>query len=661
MLDPAPTPTGSVSVRLLDDVSGKPAILADAIAGNLNGIAVIAAADLDGTSDDKKNCDEVAIARAGDSFVSLYRICDPANPTAMHTFTPLTAPTVALNDGGQIRSLNAAMALADLNGDGYADLIVNSTDCELRVAYGLGDGRFNSTPPPPGGVFQGTPDQKTGVFQAPAELKSLLVSQNAIFVVGKFNPSMDGNSGSQIIGLDCPAVKAFSSEVCQATAARCEAVVVDIDGDGVSDFVASQGQQPGLSVNRAIDGGGFRTVSIDTQCPPHALAAGDFDFDGVDDVAFLDQAPSIDGTPTATIRIIYGKKYDAPEAADTGSRFQHATGLSTGQLVDDANLGPQLVAVRAFQDAKGNGTGTGVALIEDSTERQLLAPFYFPDTNMQSMSALLSVDLIAQAGGKFSSDATLAGGLAVVTSDPASTTSLARKLWLVGIAGDTVQSDLSAVESAVTLPDCTQCVVTSANVDGEGLDELVLFGDGKDKPELVVYSGTAKGFVEKSRQTLTHTFYSYELMSNPAQLVPRPLVGRFDGDDHTDIILRSMDHKLIGFWGRGDGTFEETDLVNGADPDSAACAGQAIAALDLDGDGSPELVVVGPGILQVCTLDKHVLKKKSGLTLPLAAPDASTDYVAISAGDVDGDGIVDLAVMRSSSSINLLRGIPVRK
>jgi len=199
-------------------------------------------------------------------------------------------------------------------------------------------------------------------------------------------------------------------------------------------------------------------------------------------------------------------------------------------------------------------------------------------------------------------------------------------------------------------------------VDGEGFDELLLF-EGKS---LVVYAAGADGFKEQRRSSTEHAFRSVDEALNPRRYVPRPLVTRLDeegkgrGSDPVDVVLRAENGDLVAFFGHGDGSFDETTLFPAPPCERAACAGQAIAEVHVGDPRTTKLVVVGPGLFGFYKLEG---KKPAPIEvdLSLAPPLSSTDYVAVGAADLDGDGVDDLAVMPSGSSIHILRGIPVHE
>jgi hypothetical protein len=648
---------GAGEVAAVPDPRGSPIPLAS-LPGGIDGIAALVAADLDGAgAPEGERCDEVALARAGGTRIQLYRLCDPDGSL---TFAPLAAPEVELDGGAALRDRNGSLALVDYNADGQVDLLTNADDGALHIAYGLGDGRFHSLPPP-----AAAPDQRTSALAVPDPmLGEQLVNPDALFVAGEFDAAQPG---AELRAVPCPPDAApFESPACAPVEGPCEAVVADVDADGHLDVVATDGQQPDLVLRRGLEGGGFHVGFLETQCPPRQLAVGDVDGDGVPDIAFFDQVASPpegsaeDPPPPATaLTVAYGAAFAAPAPPWAQSRFDQALGLVAGRFIEGPP-GDQLYAARGLAGVQG--ASSALALVGQS-ERLLLAPFYFPAPPGPPMGGtqplVLQVSLRATAAGRFGTGegGEPRPGVAVITQDLDPMTHAPRpgteKLWLID--GDVSAGSLTALyQSAVA---CDDCVLVALPAAGGGHDGALLLGDG----EVVVYEVGAEGFAERGSLATAHAFRSLDRALNPAKYVPRPLVADLDRDGHEDVVARSSEGALVAFWGREDGGFDETVL---ADPPAceggAACGGLSIASLNADADAAREIAVVGPGELEVFDLDaaaRALVPIHAELSIP--EPPLSTDFTAIGAADVDGDGVDDLVVMTSSSFFHVLRGLPV--
>ncbi len=278
--------------------------------------------------------------------------CGPAGSNALAALTE-----VQLGGGARIRDVNASLAVHDQNGDGFLDIVVNAIQGdrgELHVAYGLGDGRFHSTPSLPS---SGSPDQRTGALSLDdAELEAALADPDRIFVAGDFDAN---RPGPELVPLDCRPGAPFQSPVCGSIGGGCEAIAADVNADGHLDIVATETQLPDITVYTGASDGTFYTQRVATQCPPHFLAVGDFDGDRVNDIAYFDQqARPSSPQPSTRLDIAYGNAFAAPSAPAGHGRLDLASGLVAGRVLQEAT-GVQLFALRGLPRPPDAPVGSG--------------------------------------------------------------------------------------------------------------------------------------------------------------------------------------------------------------------------------------------------------------------------------------------------------------
>jgi len=608
-------------------------------------------------------CDEVVVGAAGDVRLKLYGLTTKTEmmngqPVA-HMSAVEIGPALELDSGASLRARNASVAVVDYNQDGLADVIVNATDQKLHIAYGAGNGKFHSTTPPD----EVAPDGHTSVLDVEDET---IASLDFRFVGANFDAS---TPEPELVGVPCPPSATFSSPACNPIAGDCEAVVLDIDNDGMLDIVSTDQQQPGLTLRRAGVTDGPHVSFADTQCPPHHLTTGDFDNDGIGDVAFFDQAKldSIGASaahPVTTLKVAYGNAFSEPDAPVESGRLEFAGGLTAGRFVP-GEPSEQLYAARQIPD---NGTGTALALVEGYGDRHLFAPFYFPATPelMMGDANLLQVQMLAAAAGTFGNTEAKdpPHGVAMVTRDAGSSTTPGKvRLW--HIEGHGGGSNLRAwTVDGADGPTCDACVLVSVDLSPpgkarDGIDELLLLGDG----EATVYTVEDGAFEPRGSFATSHSFRWVNEATQPEKYIPRPLVADLDGDALLDVVARSTDGAMVVLWGQADGSFDEQELLGAPDCGEASCGGQAIALLDIDGDGTRDLVVVGPQTFAFHAIEGRALVpvQRPADPVPIPLPPTATDFTAVSAADLDGDGVTDLALMLDSGSITLLRGIPVHE
>ncbi|WP_437320861.1 FG-GAP repeat domain-containing protein [Sorangium sp. So ce385] len=659
-----PSTGGPGRVAVMSDPSVKPQALdGDVVAPG--DIAAAVAADLDEAPADGGPCDEAVVAKRGDDRLRIYAVCGPGGSLALTAL-----PEVRLGGGATLRDVNASLAVHDQDGDGHLDLVVSAVSGgrgEIHVAYGLGDGRFHSASPP----SAGSPDQRTGTLSlGDAELEAELAEPDRIFVAGDFDRA---RPGPELVPLDCPVPStSFRSPICGEIAGGCEAVAADVNADGHLDIVATEAQLPDVTVHTGASDGTFYPQRLATQCPPHYLAVGDFDGDRVNDIAYFDQqARPSSPKPSTRLDIAYGNAFSAPSAPAGHGRLDAAGGLAAGRILEDAT-GAQLFAVRGLPPPRDAAvaSGSGLALIEGGRDRLIRAPFYFPappdappgpggPPGAGASSSILPVRLLAVAGGLLASeDGEPVQSLAAITAFAAEGAPEGTQLWLITVSpeGDNLRAEASG-RPGEGAPPCDPCALAALDTDGDRREELVWLGDG----EIAVYGEDGGKLVERSRQATAYRFEAIATDANPSKYVPRPLVADLDGDGRQDLLARADTGEIVALWGRAGGGFDEKALV-APDPCDGGdgCAGLAVALLNADADAALEVAVAGPGRLELHDLDARVRElRRIDAAFPGPPPEPTSDFVALGAADVDGDGVDDLAVAMSSAFLKVFRGKPV--
>lgn len=141
----------------------------------------------------------------------------------------------------------------------------------------------------------------------------------------------------------------------------------------------------------------------------------------------------------------------------------------------------------------------------------------------------------------------------------------------------------------------------------------------------------------------------------PTGKLPMSLVAAdLNGDCRPDLVVADDDFTLDGtqefsvsvLLNQGDGTFApQARQVVGTYPD-------AVAALDLDGDGKPDLVAVNGGDDSVSVL----LGKGDGTFLPKVDYPTGPGPGPIAAVDLDGDGKPDVVTANADATVSVLLG-----
>ena len=676
--------------------------------GPLADIALLVAADL-GVPDavmanPPEPCDEVLVAFEGRPTIGVYRTCEIAldamgqpeldlmgQPVLKPIFAQL--PPIELAGGAKIRDFNAAIAVVDYDSDGHPDVLVNTDAPELHIAYGLGNGTFHSQP-----SAMGAADNRTSVLALPPTLDAPLVLKSSHrFVAGAFDdlpPAVD------VRALPCPADEATvtGSPGCENRPPECESVVDDIDADGHLDVVFTLGADPSIVIARGGKGDLPHLALLQTECPPHSLVSGDFDGDGVRDVAFLDPVtvdnPAAADPPAgaeggsadlpnqisrSSVSVAYGRAFAVPEPPVATGSIELGAGLAAGKFALTAP-GLQLFAARNVppqntqpggeggeggmgpmppDGTTGEQPGAGVALVTDLGERTGAAPLYLPAAPGGEDNLAL-VELVASATGQFSAATTMdsRSGVAVISRDLMESTAksgqpLSERLWRLSPHGGGGSSLDPTPGSAILAPPCDACVLVAVNTDADDIQEVLLLTG----TQALVYATTKDGFDLRATFATTRTFRSLaEDTSTPRKYAPRPLVADLDADGHEEVLLRATDGMLVVLWGRADGLFDEIPL------DLPGCEGSDLCAatlLQADADAAPELLVLDPerGSFHDIDLAARALRPLPIDPVATRTPPDS-DFTAVRSGDLDGDGVDDLVIMRTSRFTTVLRGVP---
>lgn len=637
-----------------------PQVFMDALAAKVDDIAAIAIGDFYSPPGATKPCDEIVIGRRGSKTLDIYQLCTAAGD---YQFVPGPIPSVMLHEQYKIRQKNARILAVDVNGDNKLDLASNcfhDEDFVPCVAYGLGDGRFHSVPMPlpPGGM----PDEKTSTLLDDGA--KMAAAENMIFVAVEKDAN---HPGVEFYNPPCPPFdEEFTSPTCGPVTGDCEAVVVDIDNDGDQDLVVSEGQGVDLAIHRQ-SGGIFNVTFLETACPPHHLGAGDFDADGISDVAFFDQAKNAFNENETSLSVVYGNAFAAPNDPVPSGNFSDATGLSPFQA-GPMNGGTLIAVTRKVANGENK---SALGIIEIGNERAVAGPWYLKSGDVTT-SEFDSLWIVGLTVGTFSpNSSTLDSGVVTLGQDQ----DKVPQLWLATPKENAELLDAHSTGASATIPCLTGCLVAAVKTAAGTTDHLFMIGD----TSAVVYKPGESGFTEETvLAKLNHTFSPLLSTTPPPRDNVRPFVADVDHDGFTDVLVLATNGALVGFFGDSTNKFTEVELLKAPNCwQMEGCGNYAAAMLNVDGDAEFELLIAGPelpgisnkqpiGAYEVVgTGANRTLESLEAITIldegKTKAEDlisADSDYVNMGAGDIDGDGVTDLVFMPSSNYFTILRGVP---
>lgn len=227
----------------------------------------------------------------------------------------------------------------------------------------------------------------------------------------------------------------------------------------------------------------------------------------------------------------------------------------------------------------------------------------------------------------------------------------------------------------------------AADLNGDGLDDVVVLDSANDELYIFVNDGTASGNGNAAGYRLASQI---PLGTGGSGHVA---VGDFNGDGHPDIVVNSAtNHTVATYWGNGTGTFAagqvltlpdgiysmapgdmdrdgRLDLVVetrggalsyfsgtpagfsagsqsilGAQDGASGRGGRLVAVADLNGDGLPDILTATPAGLSVLLAIQNSAVTSSPLLLLKGIYNIGPGRASFALADLNGDGKVDLAV-----------------
>ena len=537
------------------------------------------------------------------------------------------------------------LLVGDLNGDGKTDLVVTLQGVNsFKVFLSNGDGTFTSAPDAGSGTS--APRGWLADFTGDGKL-DLLVKRGSttptIEVLpgrgdGTFAPSTTGPVAEPSIGGGFAAA--------------------DVNHDGKMDLVTSaSGSTPGIRTFLGNGDGTFTYVAGLPVGTANSLILDDFDRDGRLDLL-------LGGTSASPAMTMYRGNGDGTFQQPAAWQFSWdapITGLTSGDINRDG--WPDIV-VSDFVDARiFFGTGGGnVALHEVLEASDGPIATALGEFDGQGGRDLALVGFQAFAVYMFLSDND--GTFARLTPNPIPvpiTFGGRTPALLADLNGDGL-NDLVGIHCAGS-GNCTQVAVAPGLATG-GFGTPVFFPVGINPqsiaaadlngdliPDLVVtnpewYSGTPiNGTVSILIGVGNGTFLPQ--VKYPVGLVPDAIaVGDLDGDGDLDIAVVNRADPDAGIpltgdmsilAGNGNGTFApEFRLSTGRAPKDVVIA-------DLNGDGHPDLATVQAGKYPTLPAELALMPGNGTLSFPTRTVIAQGLWFdSLTAGDLDGDGDVDL-------------------
>ena len=503
------------------------------------------------------------------------------------------------------------VSVADLNGDGFADMAVASSSNGYYTVLNNGDGTFT-----PSALLQPGTNYVTA-----ADLNGDGMADLILSVYGQTSLSIALNQGNGTFAPPTPALLGSATVAGPTT-------VADIDGDGAPDLLLPDGQN--IAILRNVGAGYFAPPvfasgsSLGYNPAPFALA--DMNKDGRLDIV----APETAANGNSFL-IFLGQTTQACKYAVTPNNIKVGSSSgATGTLSVTAGSSCSWTAassepwITITSGASGKGTGTVGYSVAANTDV----------AREGTITAAEQTVPVTQVGGlpilQFGTPSTISVGSSMATAVAMGDFNKDGKQDLaVAVSGGQIEVLLGkgdgtfAVPVAYNVNSATQLIVADVNADG--------FPD-----LLALVSGNFAVLLNNGNGTFAApTYYGGANFSNIA-------VGDFyrDGRVH---VAAAYGNGVYIFQNLGNGEFVHTQTVGGT------AAAWWVAVADFNGDGYDDLAMTSGNTANSYSI---MLNNGNGTFAAQVTTTTSFNALFVTAADLNGDGLPDLVLSNDAGNGN---------
>jgi FG-GAP-like repeat len=569
-------------------------------------------------------CHELILAVRGAKSFYLVDLCTRQGATTVYrdevieTRVDLDPPSV----------IDMAPTLVDVNGDGHLDVLIGAGG-GTYVAIGDGHGLAKGVP------FQvqlATPGDLPHDIPMPLAVADFTGDGVVDFVFG--DGLLLSASGSAAAPLYRPGQR---NQAAPWTVAR----VADLNANGKLDVIAASNGRLGIDFFNGTGTADLHEFNISTDGPVQFLVVADLDGDLINDLAFIE--PGTSETERDSVLIAFGNSAGPPLAPVPVARVGHVEDFS---VVVESGLGNLIVA---STETVAGGKSGALALLNSRSDRLPAASYDLVDTSKMAGVVRALAGAVTVGGFITAGHADL-----MVLGVYGNAELNAFQFWLlppletsegavlsVGGGIDPRLTPLYSLGSEIVL----SLASTAADVDGDGRDEAlwVMPADANTHCGVVVTGTPTVGATEvMTRETL--------VIDEPC-LAPQLAPVDADGDGRVDLALLTgtpgeTGRKLLVLWNDGAGGFVNLSpaTVN--------------AVADSPGQFSvmPATPSHPPIFVYVTEHAAFQVTPTSPGAREFAPPQALADLqrgTGIVAADLNGDGVVDLALADSGNLVLL--------